>query len=190
MALHGALAIYWTLGLATAGTVHGKPFARYVEQHYNCPPRKSNFGGVCPHPRPGSSTMSFGRSGVRRNRPIGQVPKMIAATKDIIADSIADGADRALLPPRPFFLGGKASAARNDEKAVPIVHVDIVHRILKRREHRRSHRVQGVENATASGNRLKPLRCAKALGAPVARRFPGRQASIARVARHGRDAQR
>jgi hypothetical protein len=62
---------------------------------------------------------------------------MKAVTKDIFADATADGTNSALLPPRAFFFGRKASTARNNEEAIPIVQVDIVHRTLEKREDRR-----------------------------------------------------
>jgi hypothetical protein len=56
---------------------------------------------------------------------------MIAVSKNVFAYQIAHGADRSLFPPRSLFLRRKAIASQNDEETIPVVHVNIVHRILK-----------------------------------------------------------
>src|ERR1700760_350107 len=110
---------------------------------------------------------------------------MIAATKDVFLDQITDRADRTLLTPRSFFRVRKVTSARYDEKTIPIVHVDIVHRIPKRPEDRRFRREWGVENATGLGNRIKLRRCARAQAAVVERQLQGFGASCAHFVRHG-----
>jgi hypothetical protein len=106
---------------------------------------------------------------------------MITSLNNVFADPNTDGANRTFLPPRSFLFRRKASVARNDEKTIPIIHVDVVHRIPKRYEDRRSHRVEGIENATARKKTFQDP-------APRRRLAPlmAQQSSEPRVLRHQR----